>query len=270
LASFYNRIPCAHVEAGLRTGDLSYPYPEEANRVLTDDLCDILYPPTQLSWENLEREGLGNKDCLVTGNTVIDALMIIQNKWGIEDTKKENLVVVTAHRRENWGPPLEEICHAIEDLALEFTDYRFVFPVHLNPAVRKTVFGILQDVDNVELIDPLEYDEFLRLLSRAKVALSDSGGIQEEGPHFGVPVVLLRHVTERPEGIPRKMVFLAGPDAEKIKEYFHFVVQNRWWEYVMNQSNPYGDGRASERIASHLANRFGLSNVVVPRFEEVL
>jgi len=269
LASFYNRIPCAHVEAGLRTGDLSYPYPEEANRVLTDDLCDILYPPTQLSWENLEREGLGSKDCLVTGNTVIDALMIIQNKWGIETTKKENLVVVTAHRRENWGSPLEEICHAIKDLALEFTDYRFVFPVHLNPAVRKTVFGILQDVDNVELTDPLEYDEFLRLLSRAKVALSDSGGIQEEGPHFGVPVVLLRHVTERPEGIPRKMVFLAGPDEEKIKEYFHFVVQNRWWEYVMNQSNPYGDGRASERIACHLASRFGLSNVVIPRFEEV-
>jgi UDP-N-acetylglucosamine 2-epimerase (non-hydrolysing) len=269
LASFYNKIPCAHVEAGLRTGDLNYPFPEEANRVLADDICNVLYAPTQWSWENLKHEGLESREHLITGNTVIDALYIMQQRLGITTDKKENLVVVTTHRRENWGLPLEEICNAIKDLATEYSDYMFVFPVHLNPVVRKTVFSILDGVPNIQLTDPMEYDEFLKLLSKAKVALSDSGGIQEEGPHFGVPVILLRHVTERPEGIPRKIVFLAGPNAEKIKEHFHFVLDNHWWEYVAQQPNPYGDGKASERIAAHLMSYFGFGTNVLSQFEEV-
>ncbi|WP_018963045.1 non-hydrolyzing UDP-N-acetylglucosamine 2-epimerase [Coprothermobacter platensis] len=269
LASFYNKIPCAHVEAGLRTGDLDYPYPEEANRVLADDICTILYAPTPWSWDNLKHEGLADREHLVTGNTVIDALTIMQKRLGINTDEKENLVVVTTHRRENWGSPLEHICAAIKDLALEFKDFKFVFPVHLNPVVRRVVYSVLDGIPNLELTDPMEYDDFLKLLARAKVALSDSGGIQEEGPHFGVPVILLRHVTERPEGIPRKIVFLAGPDSEKIKEYFHFVVENTWWEYVSNQPNPYGDGRASERIAAHLSHYFGISETIPSAFEEV-
>lgn len=268
LASFYNRIPCAHVEAGLRTGDLRYPYPEEANRLLADDLCTILYPPTKWANSNLEKEGLGGRERLVTGNTVIDALSIIEERLQLK-AGKDDLVVVTAHRRENWGEPMERVCLAVKELAQQHRDFRFVFPVHLNPKVRKTVYSVLGGVDNVSLVDPMDYDDFLGLLAKAKVALSDSGGLQEEGPHFGVPVVLFRDVTERPEGVHRKMVFLAGTDPDCIKNWFEFIVSNKWWEYVSSQPNPYGDGKASRRIAQHMAYVLGESTCRPEEFEEV-
>lgn len=257
LAAFYQQIPVGHVEAGLRTGDIYSPYPEEMNRLLTDRISTYYFAPTKRNRENLFREGI-ERNVFVTGNTVIDsfaytvkenyifheqALNVIDNEW----TK---LILVTAHRRENWGQPLERICRAIRRLADEFKDeVRFLYPIHLNPAVRETVYGILAGKENVLLTDPIDVLDMHNLLPRCYMVMTDSGGIQEEAPHFGKPVLVLREETERPEAVEAGTVKVVGTDEERIyQEGKELLCDADKYAKMAKAANPYGDGHACQRI----------------------
>ena len=269
LLAYYHRIRVGHVEAGLRTGDKWQPFPEEINRRVAGVIADLHFAPTEWSRQNLLREGIPGENVLVTGNPVIDALhqvvsrpipgeiRALLNKLGISETpnpEDPRLVLMTAHRRENFGRPLENICAAIRAVADHYGDsLRIVYPVHLNPNVQEPVYRLLGDLANIHLLPPLDYLPLVHLLKRASLVLTDSGGIQEEAPGLGVPVLVMREVTERPEGVEAGTVRLVGTDAQRIAAETRRLLDDPTAYTAMAQAvNPYGDGRAAERIVAAL------------------
>jgi UDP-N-acetylglucosamine 2-epimerase (non-hydrolysing) len=271
LSAFYQHIPVGHVEAGLRTGNMDAPWPEEANRVLTSHLAALHFAPTETSRANLRREGIADERIFVTGNTVIDALFLARERVerrppavpGLPPqvlTGPRRLVLITGHRRENFGPGLAAICRAIGTLAERFPDVEFVYPVHLNPNVRAPVFGALNGRANVHLIEPLDYLAFEALMARATLLLSDSGGVQEEAPALGKPVLVLRDTTERPEAVEAGTVRLVGTDAARIvAETARLLTDPAAHAAMATRRNPYGDGHAAERILAACAEFLGVA-----------
>ncbi len=272
LAAFYQNIKLGHVEAGLRTGNLRAPFPEEANRTLVGRLADFHFAPTESSRQNLLKEGVPDENIIVTGNTVIDALLIVrdkvvnkpasdwQQKFGEElyqniTNPKRKLVLITGHRRENFGQGFIDLCQAIKELAEKHPDWDLVYPVHLNPNVQKPVYEILNDLVNVHLIEPLDYEPFVWMMNQSDLILTDSGGIQEEGPSLGKPVLVMREVTERPEAVDAGTVLLVGTDKEKIVNGVEQVLSDESIYSRMSKAhNPYGDGKSCERIIKKLLN----------------
>lgn len=262
IAAFYNRIPVGHVEAGLRTWNKYSPYPEEINRVLTSHVADYHFAPTEQSRKNLINEGIDQSKIYVTGNTVIDALFIAIEKIKHNTPQIPGLspeftapcsttpiVLITGHRRENFGEGFESICNAISILAKNFSDTEFIYPVHLNPNVREPVFRILSELSNVHLIEPLSYLSFVALMDKAKIILTDSGGVQEEAPSLGKPVLVMRDTTERPEAVDAGTVKLVGTNAACIIDNVSALLTDKQLYASMSQAiNPYGDGKATARI----------------------
>jgi UDP-N-acetylglucosamine 2-epimerase (non-hydrolysing) len=262
LSAFYHHIPIAHVEAGLRTFNLYSPWPEEANRVLTSHLADLHFAPTMTSRENLLKEGIRAERIFITGNTIIDALFIALEK--IKESSPnipglpysllwpdstEPLILITGHRRENFGNGFENVCQAISELSKRFADVAFVYPVHLNPNVRKPVFNILSGRKNVYLIEPLSYLSFVALMNRSVLILTDSGGVQEEAPSLGKPVLVMRDTTERPEAIAAGAVKLTGTDKEAIIESVALLLtDSKAYNAMVATVNPYGNGNAAYQI----------------------
>lgn len=259
LASYYLKIPVGHVEAGLRTGQRYSPFPEELNRRLTGSLTDLHFAPTSAAAWNLKQEGVEPEKILVTGNTVIDALLETaarEDLPGFPDLSSP-LILLTAHRRESFGAPLERIFSAVAELASRHPECQVVYPVHPNPSVRKAASNSLEGIGNVRLCDPLDYASFVSLMKRARLILTDSGGIQEEAPSLGVPVLVLRDVTERPEAIKAGTVKLVGSDPERILEESGKILRDEGHHRRMSEAhNPYGDGRAAVRIEAMLAHHF--------------
>ncbi len=256
LACFYHKIPIGHIEAGLRTGDIKNPFPEEANRVITGKLAHWNFAPTVNSLGNLEREGVDVNTILVTGNTVIDALRIIVDKKPILDINidpEKKLILVTSHRRENFGNPLRNICRAVKTLAVDNANIQFLFPVHPNPNVKEIVYEILETVPNILLCAPLNYKSFVAAMIRSYIILSDSGGVQEEAPALGKPVLVFRDKTERPEAVEVGAVKMVGSDCEYIVQEAQLLIDNpdAYQSMVYGQS-PYGNGHAAEKIIGEL------------------
>ncbi len=256
LAAFYNKVPVGHVEAGLRTYDKYAPFPEEMNRVLTSNIAALNFAPTHISKNNLLKENIDESSIFITGNTVIDALKTTVKKdyTFTKDVlnkldKSKKIITMTAHRRENLGEPLQNICGAVKELALSRDDICFVYAVHPNPLVKNTAEQILGDIDNVFLIEPLELMDMHNLLNISYMVLTDSGGLQEEVPALGKPVLVLRDVTERPEGVEAGTLKLVGTDKELIKSETIKLLDNaNEYEKMAKAVNPYGDGTASEKI----------------------
>lgn len=258
-AAFLEGIPVGHVEAGLRSGSIAEPFPEEANRKLTGVITDLDFAPTEAAKENLLKEGKAERNILVTGQTGVDAILMASRIGELpEDFPKENLVTVTLHRRENW-PILKDLARGLANLAERFPKFHFVYPVHLNPFVREAVRPGLSEVKNFYLLDPLPYGPMAALLSRSRLIITDSGGLQEEGVSLGVPVGVVRNVTERPEGLSSGLLTLLGTAPDRMVEGASRLLE----ETAMGgkpckiNSNPYGDGKAAERIAEALLWRFG-------------
>lgn len=260
LAAYYERIPVAHVEAGLRSFNLDEPFPEEANRRLTDVITDIDLPPTPWARDNLLREGKAEATTIVTGNTAVDAVHLIKDQAQLPvHLPKERLIGVTMHRRENL-PVMHGLAEALAKVARAHPQYTFVYPVHLNPAVREAVWPPLGEVKNVLLEEPYDYLEALALWRDSDLIITDSGGIQEEGAALGVPVVVLRNVTERPEGVEVGTLKLAGNEPKKVKALLMDLLGDEQAQQTMrSQPNPYGDGRAGKRVAQAVAWRLGLA-----------
>ncbi len=275
LSAFYEQIKVGHVEAGLRTYDIYSPFPEEMNRQLTGRIAALNFSPTQRNFDNLIKENVSEDTIYITGNTVIDALKTtVKENYEFEneclkniDFNNKRVIIVTAHRRENLGKPLEDICTAISELVDEYEDIEVVYPVHLNPAVRETVWGILGDKDRVHLIDPLDVMELHNAISRSFMVMTDSGGIQEEAPALAKPVLVLRRETERPEAVAAGTVKIAGVDKEVIKSLAKELLDNPdEYEKMAHASNPYGDGEASRRICEAILYEFGLSDKKPDKF----
>ena len=266
LAAFYEQIKVGHVEAGLRTGDMSAPFPEEGNRSLVGRIANYHFAPTESSRENLIRENIQNSDIVVTGNTVIDALLMVRDKvasypeeqWKnhfgdevynrIVDTNKK-FILITGHRRENFGQGFVDLCTAIKTLANNHSDWDLIYPVHLNPNVQKPVNEILAGTENVFLIDPQDYAPFVWLMDKCDLILTDSGGIQEEGPSLGKPVLVMRDVTERPEAVDAGTVKLVGTSVDSIiSNVEKTLLNNDVYASMSKAINPYGDGKAVQRI----------------------
>lgn len=274
LSSFYHQVPLGHVEAGLRTFDKWKPFPEEINRKLISSLADFHFAPTKKAVENLLKEGMDKKDIFLTGNTVIDAAKSIAkndfdfSKIGIEINDNKKLVLVTIHRRESFGSPMKSICSAISEIARIFKDeLQIVFPVHKNPIVRKQVFEILNDFDNIDLIEPLDYEPFINLMKRSHIILTDSGGIQEEAPTFGVPVLVAREKTERPEALEAKVVKLVGTNKDIIISEMNLLLKDEIsYKNMAREVSPYGDGKASERIVQVILRHFGFTDIKPEEF----
>ncbi|MEY4921286.1 MAG: hypothetical protein RLY17_3 [Pseudomonadota bacterium] len=268
LAAFYHRISVGHVEAGLRTGNLYSPWPEEANRQLTGQLAMYHFAPTENSRQNLLRERVPDSRIFVTGNTVIDALFWVRdrimNNSDLKASLAENypflntskkMILVTGHRRESFGDGFERICSALAEIALKHPDVQVVYPVHLNPNVSEPVNRILKDIDNIILIDPQDYLPFVYLMAHAYLILTDSGGIQEEAPSLGKPVLVMRDTTERPEAVDSGTVLLVGTDTDKIVNAVTSLLTDESAYYHMTRAhNPYGDGHACQRILEALKN----------------
>ena len=262
LVAYYHRIKLGHVEAGLRTNDKFQPFPEEINRRITDILADAYFAPTQNSRTNLLKEGICPESIIVTGNTVIDALMLIAQRVAGRpldpriSTSLENklLLLVTVHRRESFGQPLENICKALARIACRYQDkVQIVYPVHLNPNVRKTVYEILSGIPNISLIEPADYENLVALMGKAYLIMTDSGGIQEEAPSLHKPVLVLRDVTERPEAIEAGAAKLIGTDADRIyAEAVRLIEEPKSYSQMSSAGSPYGDGQASKRIVQFL------------------
>ena len=268
LAAFYNHIPVGHVEAGLRTGNLDSPWPEEANRVLATRLTTLHFAPTELNKQNLLKERVAPERIFVTGNTVIDALFLARDivkanppavpglPESVAAANGGRLVLITGHRRESFGPGFEAMCKAIAELARRFPEIAFVYPVHLNPNVRKPVNQILRSAgtSNVHLIDPLPYLPFVAMMNRCTLILSDSGGVQEEAPSLGKPVLVMRDTTERPEAVLAGTVKLVGADEAKIvEEASRLLTDKAAYDEMARAHNPYGDGKATGRIVATCA-----------------
>lgn len=264
LAAFYLKICVGHVEAGLRTFDKYRPFPEEKNRELTSVLADFHFAPTQKARENLLNAGVSGENIFVTGNTVVDALLAtVRRSYEFKepilkdiDFDSKRVILVTAHRRESWGEPLENICRALQEVVLIGRDIEIIFSVHLNPRVRETVKAVLGEADRVHLIDPLDYQPFVHLMDRCYFILTDSGGIQEEAPSLGKPVLVMREVTERPEGIEAGTVKLVGTGEKAIvKAAEELLYDPGAYKRMAKAVNPYGDGHASERIVEALLSK---------------
>ena len=264
-AAYLEKVPSAHVEAGLRTGDRFQPFPEEMNRVLTTRLASLHFAPTAQARDRLLGEGVPRDDVRLTGNTVIDALLgTLRPDYRFHTPAlaaldpARRVVLVTTHRRESFGAPLRSTCAALRELVERFPDIQVVLPVHPNPEVKATVEALLCDLDRVSLIEPVDYVEFVHLMNRAHLILTDSGGVQEEAPSLGKPVLVLREVTERPEGVTAGTATLVGTDRARIVEVAAKLLSSaEAYARMANAVNPYGDGRASERIVAALAERFG-------------
>lgn len=260
LACFYHRIPFGHVEAGLRTWDMQNPFPEEANRVIASRLARWHFAPTESSRKNLLREGVSDADITVTGNTVIDALLMTASKElevGIALDASKRLVLVTSHRRENFGQPFRNICRALNTLAKRNLDIQILYPVHPNPNVKDVAYEMLGNCSNVILCEPLDYAPFVAVMKRAYFIISDSGGVQEEAPALGKPVLVLRDETERPEAVDMGVVKLVGPNYERIVEEAQLLLDDATAYGAMARGvSPYGDGKGAERIVSVLREHF--------------
>lgn len=266
LTAFYHGIPVGHVEAGLRTGNKQMPYPEEINRRLTGVLADLHFSPTAVARDNLLREGVPADRIFITGNTVIDALLgTVQKNYVFQDKVlasldfNKRILLVTAHRRENWGFPLREIFFALRYLVHRYQDLQVVFPVHKNPRVFEPAREILGGEPRIHLIDPLDYAPFVNLMARAYLVLTDSGGLQEEAPSLGKPVLVMRETTERPEALNSGTVKLVGTNEKQIREAVALLLEDPLvYKKMACAANPYGDGQAAERIVSALSYHFGL------------
>ncbi len=265
LAAYYNRTAVGHVEAGLRTYDKYFPFPEEINRRITGVIADMHFAPTQRNYNNLVSENTDPAKIYITGNTVIDALKTtVRDDYvfadeGLKSLDWENkrVIVMTAHRRENLGEPLRNICRAVLRIVNEFEDVQVVYPVHLNPAVRETVFEILGGHDRIKLIDPVNADELHNSIKRGYLVLTDSGGLQEEAPSLGKPVLVLRNETERPEAVEAGTVKIAGVDEKNIyKMTKELLTDSEEYSKMAKAVNPYGDGHASERIVKAIIEKF--------------
>ncbi|MDX9815025.1 MAG: UDP-N-acetylglucosamine 2-epimerase (non-hydrolyzing) [Arcobacter sp.] len=271
LAAFYNKIKVGHVEAGLRTGDIYSPWPEEANRQITGVLANYHFAPTTTSKNNLLKENKKPNDIIVTGNTVIDALFLaldkieknanlkskivdsINSQYKLQDNKK--IILVTGHRRENFGQGFVNICEALKTLAINNPEIDVVYPVHLNPNVQKPVNEILSNTPNVYLIEPLQYEQFIYMMNKSYFIITDSGGVQEEAPSLGKPVLVMRDTTERPEAVDAGTVKLVGTNRESIiKEAQKLLDDKEEYEKMSKAHNPYGDGKACERIVEFIRN----------------
>lgn len=259
LVGFYNQISVGHIEAGLRTGNIYSPFPEEANRKLIGNMADIHFAATDVNKENLLKENFPEKNIMITGNTVIDALYWVKNnkvsdlekikeKYNLTDKK---YIMITMHRRENWGTPMKNTLKAVKKYLLENKDYHLVFPMHLNPVVREVIYEGLQDVENKTLIDPLEYLEFIALMDGSHYIMTDSGGVQEEAPSLGKPTLVLRDTTERPEAVEAGTAKLIGTDTEEVYKYME-LLEGKLYNKMSKANNPYGDGKTSERIRKYL------------------
>lgn len=260
LAAFYEKVPVGHVEAGLRTGNMYSPYPEEMNRKLTGSLATYHFSPTMMNRENLLKENIDNKNILITGNTVIDALLSVTNKpyqFDLEEINQiqdaQKLVLLTCHRRENWGEPMENIFSAVSELTKKHEDIVVVFPMHKNPLVRELAKKHMGENDRILLIEPLDYEPFANLMKKAYLILTDSGGIQEEAPGLGKPVLVLRTETERPEAVQAGTVKIAGVEKEEVFRLADELLSDKTAYDTMAQAvNPYGDGKASAKIADFI------------------
>lgn len=274
LAGLYSQIPVGHVEAGLRTGDMYSPFPEEANRTLVGRISAFHFAPTQKARNNLISEGVNSDKILVTGNTVIDALLEAQNRLTVTspfswvpklpkevidkvECTKSKIILITGHRRENFGKGLRDFCAALSQIAKAKPEWLLIYPVHLNPNVQKPVKKILQDIDNVLLIPPQDYLPFVWLLTKCDLVITDSGGIQEEAPSLGKPVLVTRDVTERPEAVEAGTVRLVGTSIDKIvKNAIEILTNESVYSEMSNSHNPYGDGLAATRIINYIKENF--------------
>ncbi|AFK85343.1 MULTISPECIES: non-hydrolyzing UDP-N-acetylglucosamine 2-epimerase [Thermoanaerobacterium] len=279
LSAFYKKIKVGHVEAGLRSFDKWFPYPEEMNRKLTGVLTDLHFAPTQTAKDNLIKEGVDESSIFVTGNTVIDAMkytvkenyVFRDDRLNSVDYKNKKVIVVTAHRRENWGLPIENICNALRKIAIDFKDTYIIYPVHKNPVVRDTVFSVLDNLDNVLLLDPIDTDEMHNLLKRCYMVMTDSGGLQEEVPSLGKPVLVLRDVTERPEAVKAGTVKIIGTDFDRVYNEAKLLLTDKdEYDRMANAVNPYGDGNASKRIVQAIKYAFGMTDEKVDEFKSSL
>jgi len=286
LAAFYCNIPVGHIEAGLRTGNKRAPYPEEANRALVAQLASFHFAPTEAAKLNLISENISEQRIWVTGNTVIDALMMVRDKVkkSMPDTvrnalganllarvldKDRKLVLITGHRRENFGEGFNNLCRAIKTSAEHYSSWDFIYPVHLNPNVREPVYNILSGSENVFLIEPMDYEPFVWLMDQADVILTDSGGIQEEAPSLGKPVLVMREETERPEAVEAGTVKLVGTDPKRIVATLEDVLLNKsTYEAMSLAHNPYGDGNAVNRILSVVKKMQFEANIAPTRITE--
>jgi UDP-N-acetylglucosamine 2-epimerase (non-hydrolysing) len=267
LAAFYHKIPVGHVEAGLRSFDKMNPYPEEVNRRLISLVSDLHFAPTSQNAKNLHTEGISQERVFITGNTVIDSLLyvaglgrgVLSGHLTEKALNSHRLILVTAHRRENWGEPLEKMCHALKDLTRRFQDIQIIYPVHLNPNVRETVFRILANQERIHLLNPLSYEPFVEAMTKAYLIITDSGGIQEEGPSLRRPILVFRKVTERPEGLMTGGVKLIGLERESVvREASCLLQDSAAYQRMIADHNPYGDGHAAERIIQAIRHYFNL------------
>lgn len=275
LAAYYLQIPVGHVEAGLRTGNKYSPFPEEMNRKLTGAIADLHFAPTTTSRDNLLRENVDPAAIFVTGNTVIDALATtVQADYRFDDpvveealSRHPRLLVMTTHRRENLGEPMRHVYRAVKDALAQCPDVAAVFPVHKNPKVREVVQAELAGQDRVYLTEPMDYQPFANLMSRASVILTDSGGIQEEAPALGKPVLVLRGTTERPEAVAAGTVRLVGTDYDAVRnETLRLLTDRSYYQSMAEAVNPYGDGQACRRIVGFILNRFGYTDEMPDEF----
>ena len=267
IAAFYRQIPVVHIEAGLRSGDISSPFPEEANRKLTSQVTALHLAPTSTSRDNLVREDIDATTIAVTGNTVIDALLhTVEQQIPFTDARLadaersgRSVMLVTTHRRENWGGAMEGVGRALKALAQRYPEQLLVLPAHRNPIVREAVLPYLTGLDNVVVTEPLAYGEFTRLMAASKIVLTDSGGVQEEAPSLGKPVLVMRDNTERPEAVEAGTVRLIGTDEQRIvDEVSRLMDDDNHYASMANAVNPYGDGRAAERSVAAMRQLFGL------------
>jgi len=267
VAAFFQKIKIAHIEAGLRTNNKYYPFPEEMNRHLTSVLADLHFAPTEKSCMNLLSEGTSREKIFISGNTVIDALFsVVKKNYSFKeealknkDLFKNKIILITMHRRENWGKPLKNICQALIRILEDNPDTSVIFPMHKNPRIREAVNNILKNKKRMILLDTLDYKDMINLISKSSIILTDSGGVQEEAPSLGKPILVLRNETERPEALAAGVVKLVGTNGDKIVEKVNELLTNKdkYLEMVKN-INPYGDGKASERIVKKILNHFNL------------
>lgn len=275
LAAFYKQIKVGHVEAGLRTFDKFFPFPEEMNRKLTGAMADLHFAPTKGSKNNLLREGINEDDIIITGNTVIDAMAhTVKENYTFQldelnkvDFSEKKVIMITAHRRENWGEGIENICKALNRIVEENEDVELIYLVHLNPIVSEVVHERLGNKKGIHLLSPLNTNETHNLMNKSFMVMTDSGGLQEEAPHLGKPVLVLRNVTERPEAVEYGTVKLVGTDVELIvKETNKLLRDKEAYDKMSKAVNPYGDGRASIRIADSILKHFNLSEKEISEF----
>ena len=275
LAAFYQQIKVGHVEAGLRTFDKYFPFPEEMNRKLTGALADLHFAPTKGSKSNLLREGINEDDIYITGNTVIDAMLHTVKEDYIFDNdtlnkidfKNKKVIMITAHRRENWGEGIDNICEPLNKIVDENEDVELIYLVHLNPVVKDVVYNKLGNKERVHLLPPLDTKETHNLMNKCFMVMTDSGGLQEEAPHLGKPVLVLRDVTERPEAVEYGTVKLVGTDIDKILLEANNLINNKHAYIKMSKAaNPYGDGLASKRIADIIENYFNIRTMKIEEF----